>query len=365
MVLWIVKATEERQNLTQRLNRSCNIFQTCWFMSGKNRTDVSHYTQAQLDLLVLSLCCVCVRKFERRERMNHCAAREYKWAEGINEGRVALFFCSWESATIHSYECFKVNIWTGRIRLDHRRYSYTKKDSLCCYCLSWQSKRKVAVHTVGCLSIWLHCQWGFYIWGLIIAEVADRSHRKRTKWQAGQQGGYRCSSTALAQLPLMHCGQTAQMSICGTTEYQVHTHKYTCELFPTSGNGSSFIPLHFRHQPPSAHCVSVSGLWHGAEQIGPGKEASPKSVRLAPQRRTIVIPYSLNEFSLGKWGEKGLDQKERWSPVEEIMSTGRWYRGNWMVEHEKFFLHRTRTERWGQREKERGPMMMVKRGQAT
>lgn len=80
-----------------------------------------------------------------------------------------------------------------------------------------------------------------------------------------------------------------------------HGHKLT---FPCTQNPCVNYFLHLAKAHLLFHyisdiSVSVSGLWHGAEQIGPGKEASPKGGSVAQQGRTVIIS-SLNEFSLGK-----------------------------------------------------------------
>ena len=176
-----------------------------------------------------------------------------------------------------------VAIRTARTRLDQRHYSYSKEDSLYCYCLSWQCKRKVAVYsTVGCLSIWLCCQWDFYIWSLIIAEVADCSHRKQSDKQVSKVGAgaaavllHSCHwYTAGRQLKWAYVAFAYQVKPCARTRTQAHLSLYTrstCELFPASGKSSSFIPLHFRHQ-----CVCEWALARGRADWPRKKRLLPK-----------------------------------------------------------------------------------------
>lgn len=92
---------------------------------------------------------------------------------------------------------------------------------------------------------------------------------QETKWQAGQQGGCRCSSAGRAQLPLTHRGQTAKTSICGTSAYQVkslHLIFYSQAPNPPT--------------PPRAHCVSASRRY-STGQLGPRKSGFSQGWRAA------------------------------------------------------------------------------------
>lgn len=155
----------------------------------------------------------------------------------------------------------------------------------------------------------------FNIWSLIIAEVADWSHRKQSDKQVSKVG----TGAAALLLHSCHCytvSQTAQMSIWGAFAYQfkpcTHTHTDTSSPFPVHKCVNYFLHLakahllfHYISDVSPQQCV-CEWAWHRAEHIGPGKEASPKGGRVTQQRERTVIISSLHEFSLGKWGKKNI-----------------------------------------------------------
>ncbi len=169
------------------------------------------------------------------------------------------------------------------------------------------------------LSIWLHCHWEFYIWSLIIAEAADQSHRRQSDKQVSEVG------TGAAALLLHSChwyivGRQLKWAYAAhlhakSNHARMYAHTHTqAHLFCTQirvwiiSNIWAITHLLFlyildisAYQP--IVCVCVNRLWHGAGQIGPRKEASLKSGRLAQQRLTVIISC-WNEFSLGAVNEK-------------------------------------------------------------
>lgn len=127
--------------------------------------------------------------------------------------------------------------------------------SPCYYCLFWSPKGKKAAlySSVGC-PVHTTALRRRFLYLKSNNSKGSRLVSQETKWQAGQQGGCRCSSARRALLPLTHCGQTAKTSTCGTSAYQVKSPHL---VFYSQAPNRPHPPI-----PLRAHCVQA--LRHGA-----------------------------------------------------------------------------------------------------
>lgn len=256
-----------------------------------------------------------------------------------------------------------------RTRLDERHCSYSKKGSLYCYCLSWQSNREAAVNpTVACLSIWLCYQWDFFhIWSLIIAEVAEWSHREWSDKQVSEVG------TGAAALLLHSCHwytvgrqlEWAYVVRWHTKSKRDRTHSYTQLSFLYKQNKCVNYSLRLGKIHLLFHYISDISLlcvyeWALARDRGNWSRKRGFSQRYQGTSVGMNHHYSLLgplwvnvEGKKDKIIKKGAKFKSNWrANVKWEMTQSNWENLSWKTGQE-WYLHKTKSDRGKERERRR------------
>lgn len=149
------------------------------------------------------------------------------------------------------------------------------------YCLSWSPKGDAATYSaVGCLSTRLRCRRDFYIWSLIIVEVAGLSHRKQSDKRVSKVGA---GAVALA---VHSCHwHTVGRQLKRAYVALLHTKWNHCTL--------SFLRRHQTPRPTPCSLCAGATAWGSS---APGKVASHRGDERQRLTATII------RFSLGKSG---------------------------------------------------------------